>query len=186
MTSVWLFGFLWFDIKYNHYKFRIIAFTFYRYDERKLLIVITALASALGRFLFFPIPGKNSPPLCSNATMGTEISKKYYYDLNETKKYLLYDYNSVLQKRSFGTDIANDTYNIPCDGMGINRNSNDSCCPLDWCKNIPAISVPQFVFGWLVGTLGYAYSTAFTISLMSKLLGTQNQVLFLNDKQKIY
>ena len=135
------------------------------------------MASTLGRLLFFPIPGKDPPSLCSNATMATETPKHYYYDLNETQINIYYD-NSFLKLKSFDKLIANDTNNIPCDGIGINHNSEDSCCPLDWCQNVPAISIPQFVFGWLVGTLGYAYSTAFTISLMSKLLGPQNQVLF--------
>ena len=66
--------------------------------------------------------------------------------------------------------------NIPCEGIGINSNSTSSCCPLEWCEQIPAITVPQFICGWLIGTLGYAYSTAFTISLISKLLDPQKQV----------
>ena len=69
------------------------------------------------------------------------------------------------------------TENILCnDGISFNSNSEESCCPLEWCKTTPAITVTQFVLGWLLGTLGYAYSTAFTISLISKMIGNQSQV----------
>ena len=85
-------------------------------------------------------------------------------------------HDNRFQNMNNSHDYIISSENIPCEGIGIDPNSKNSCCPLDWCEDIPAVTIPQFVLGWIIGTLGYAYSTAFTISVISKMIGQQSQV----------
>ena len=156
--------------------------TFCRVDERKLLIVFTLVASGLGRLLFFPIPGNPTPNLCQEPqTSSIQIRSNHlenvaHYEnvsgsMNMNKSIRISPFIDRLDGSLHSTE------NILCnDGISFNPNSEESCCPLEWCKTTPAITVTQFVLGWLLGTLGYAYSTAFTISLISKMIGNQSQV----------
>ena len=155
---------------------------FCRVDERKLLIVFTLVASGLGRLLFFPIPGNPTPNLCpypqtsSIQIRSDHLENVAHYEnvsgsMNMNKSIRISPFIDRLDGSLHSTE------NILCnDGISFNPNSEESCCPLEWCKTTPAITVTQFVLGWLLGTLGYAYSTAFTISLISKMIGNQSQV----------
>ena len=155
---------------------------FCRVDERKLLIVFTLVASGLGRLLFFPIPGNPTPNLCPEAQINSipilsnHLENVAYYENASTSMNL----NRSIPISPFIDRLDGSLYateNILCnDGISLDPNSEESCCPLEWCKTTPAITVTQFVLGWLLGTLGYAYSTAFTISLISKMIGNQSQV----------
>ena len=164
------------------------------------------MGSFLGRLLFFPIPGCSSPKLCSNHTSVNEtfisgvqdlieiqsprfINVNHFQHTKDADGYIFNsneDYNTsipMLHEITLNvTDDVSFSENIPCEGIGIELNSNSSCCPLDWCEDIPAITVPQFVSGWMIGTLGYAYSTAFTISVISKMIGQSSQVIVITHK----
>ena len=146
-----------------------------RFDERKLLIFFTIIASAIGRILFLPIPSQPSPPLCTNATeAGYDFDHSAFTARSHFRHNLDYRFNFDLDSQYNGSSAKN----VVCEGIGMNSNSTNSCCPLEWCEDTPAITVPQFICGWLIGTLGYAYGTAFTISLISKLLNPQHQVCY--------
>ena len=155
---------------------------FCRVDERKLLIVFTLVASGLGRLLFFPMPGNPTPNLCPDSQMnGIEILSNQLEPVAhyENVSYSM-NLNRSIPMSPFIDRLDSSLHskeNILCnDGISLDPNSEESCCPLEWCKTTPAITVTQFVLGWLLGTLGYAYSTAFTISLISKMIGNQSQV----------
>ena len=153
-----------------------------RVDERKLLIVFTLVASGLGRLLFFPIPGSPTPTLCPDYQINDipiissqSINADHYENISGPMNLNRSIPISPFIDRLDGS--LHSTENILCnDGISFNPNSEESCCPLEWCKTTPAITVTQFVLGWFLGTLGYAYSTAFTISLISKMIGNQSQV----------
>ena len=155
---------------------------FCRVDERKLLIVFTLVASGLGRLLFFPIPGNSTPNLCpepqtnSIPILSNHLENVAHYENASTSMNL--DRSIPISPFIDRLDDSfHSTENILCNnGISLDPNSEESCCPLEWCKTIPAITVTQFVLGWLLGTLGYAYSTAYTISLISKMIGNQSQV----------
>ena len=160
----------------HNQKFTVlIDFLLNRFDERKLLIFFTIIASAIGRILFLPIPGQPSPPVCTNSTeAGYDFDHSAFTARSHFGHNLDYRFNFDLGSQYNGSSVKN----VVCEGIGINSNSTNSCCPLEWCEDTPAITVPQFICGWLIGTLGYAYGTAFTISLISKLLNPQHQVCY--------
>ena len=137
------------------------------------MIFFTIIASAIGRIIFLPIPGQPSPPVCSNTT--EEVNDFGHSTFIASLTYghnMDYRLDFELGAQYNGSSVKN----VVCEGIGMNSNSTNSCCPLEWCEDTPAITVPQFICGWLIGTLGYAYGTAFTISLISKLLNPQHQV----------
>ena len=154
----------------KHFNFYLCQY-YFRIDERKLLVGITLVASVLGRLLFFPIPDFPTSPLCINQTIVDKTHDQFFNTSNEMDHWL----STNLNFSSFN--------NVACDGNRMSSNGKEeiemesrNCCPFDWCKHIPAITVPQFIVGWVIGTLGYAYSTAFTIALISKMIGPKSQV----------
>lgn len=50
-------------------------------------------------------------------------------------------------------------------------------CGLEWCKTMPAVTIPQVFGGIIVGSIGYPFCVAITQSLFSKIIGPRPQVL---------
>ena len=63
----------------------------------------------------------------------------------------------------------------PNDTSGTNGSEGlggvNSGCPYDWCLEIPAIHIAQFMVGFVIGTVGYPFCVTLTGSIYSKLMG---------------
>ena len=60
---------------------------------------------------------------------------------------------------------------IPCSDTQEN-----GCCALEWCKEQPAMTVVQFVVGWVIFAVGYPFRSSLMQSIFSKILGPVPQV----------
>ena len=62
--------------------------------------------------------------------------------------------------------------NIPCDDS---VDQIQPGCELQWCKNIPAITIWQLFGGIIIGAIGHPYAISIAISLYSKIIGPRPQ-----------
>ena len=60
---------------------------------------------------------------------------------------------------------------IPC-----SETQQNGCCALDWCKDQAAMTVAQFIIGFVILAAGYPFRVSLTQSIWSKILGPAPQV----------
>ena len=63
--------------------------------------------------------------------------------------------------------------NVPCED--ISGPPGCDATRLHWCTYTPAITVAQFIVGWVVTSVGHAYSITTSLSVLSKMYGSRQQ-----------
>ena len=120
-----------------------------RIDERKVMVFGTILM-LVGRFFNFPIPGFPKPPLGNETLTNFESHFTKYYKMGTSR-------------------------NIPCEEASHTLTPG---CELEWCQDIPAVTVWQLFGGIVIGTIGYPYALSIISSIYSKMIGPRPQVNF--------
>ena len=108
---------------------------------------------------FMPIPGNENKHVCNETQL-------YLRDQQRTDPYQ--SNSSIVRLLS------------PIGGLDKRISCEDSqdvgCCALDWCKEQPAMNVPQFVIGFAILAAGHPFRISITQALLTKILGPIPQV----------
>ena len=76
-------------------------------------------------------------------------------------------------------DSAPDSFrmlqNVPCQ----ETSSGQPGCALEWCTCVPRTTIFQFFAGLLIGSIGYPFGVAISMSLFSKIIGPRPQGIWM-------
>ena len=132
-----------------------------RYDERKVLIFLGIFPMILGHVILLPIPGMDHPPISNSSGLTTSST-------GFSQQCLAHSHNLSLGVLFEGPMARN----IPCQ----TATTSDPGCALEWCTQMPRLTIPQLFSGAVVNTLGYPFALAITTGIFSKILGPRSQV----------
>lgn len=175
-------------------------------DERKLLIGVGLVAQIIGRLIFLPLPNSPLPPLIpisSNRSIRLIENKLYWQNMFENSSNVnpngfgtsesKYSHSNQLAQNAINTfhlsedahknrelhyysqSITNFIGNVQCEEV-----SGPPGCNLDWCSYTPSLSVPQFIVGWMITSVGYSFSVPLTLTIATKMYGPRRQGLFMS------
>ena len=174
-------------------------------DDRKLLIGVGIVAQIIGRITFLPIPYAPLPPLIPKHSKAMTQIPDGYYLLDEKASQKLIPFSNTINMDKFtipstyiktnktdGSQFGNDAHlkfgrplhqiyftnilgNVPCEKV-----SGPPGCNLEWCSYTPALSVAQFIVGFSITTIGFAFSVPTTLTIASKIYGPRRQGLLMS------
>lgn len=149
-----------------------------RFSEVKVMIWCGFLFMVFGRLVF--IPFANDPPIVYDAQLKLKLSiycdklAKNHTDirnvinLDKINEGLMF-YNRSLDFNETDLNIVkNVTFNCGEDLLGCPSNQQ-------WCTFTPAMTVTQFIIGYLLTVLGYPIAVTLIQTIFSKLLGSRPQ-----------
>merc|ERR1712150_48465 len=170
------------------------------------LIGVGIVAQIIGRIIFLPIPYAPLPPLIPQHSKtltqiqegynlpNGKISQKFIpftnklnntrYEIpsitlietNDTDGYQFWNDAHLKFSQSYHPIYFNNIVgNVACEEV-----SGPPGCNLEWCSYTPALSVAQFIVGWSITTIGFAFSTPTTLTIASKMYGPRRQGLFMS------
>lgn len=166
------------------------------FSEVKIMIWGGFLLMVIGRAIY--IPWGDAPPLVYDVQLKLNYTAQcvqyktvlndFNVTLSEGYKYYLFNNNIVLDKNN-ATPFLQHHFNLEQTNniLELNQtlqNALDACgteflgCPSDqeWCSYIHAMTVTQFMLGYVLTVFGYPTGVTLVQTIFSKLLGPRPQV----------
>lgn len=174
------------------------------FSEVKIMIWGGFLLMVIGRAIY--IPWGTQPPLTYDSQEKLNITAQCEYHLqvlgeyNVTMEgdanYFLFNNDIVLDSNNGSLFVANYLNLSETEQMRLNKSMESAAvicgieflgCPSDqkWCTYTPAMTVTQFMLGYVLTVFGYPTAVTLIQTIFSKILGPRPQVRKCDDNSMI-
>lgn len=166
------------------------------FSEVKIMIWGGFLLMVIGRAIY--IPWGTDPPktydsqeklnVTSQCEYHLEALRQYNVTLEGESNYYLFN-NEIVLNNNNGSDFVAEYLNLSeLEHLRLNKSMENALklcsieflgCPSDqeWCSYTPAMTVTQFILGYILTVFGYPTAVTLIQTIFSKILGPRPQVI---------